>query len=29
MVKKIMRDPLCLGQKAEDAPEKDKYDVGA
>jgi len=27
MVKKIMRDPLFLGQKSEDATEKDKYDV--
>ncbi|CBL12447.1 hypothetical protein RO1_18960 [Roseburia intestinalis XB6B4] len=24
MVKKIMRDPLFLGQKSEDATEKDK-----
>ena len=26
MVKKIMRDPLFLGQKSEDATEKDKED---
>ena len=27
MVKKIMRDPLFLGQKSEDATEKDKQVV--
>ena len=29
MVKKIMRDPLFLGQKSEDATEKDKQVVTA